>query len=172
MTESPNPTPEPIQVPPQDPQVAQDAAPAPAKADHTRTILEVVGGVLAVVLIGVGTIFGFVVGRVSADDHGRDMARVSFEQGRGQHGMSGKGQGQGPGMMDGRPGQGPGMGVDPDGDNWTGGGRHMDGDDRMMGPGQGPGMGVDPDGDNWTGENRGMTPPAPQPAPSSSAPTG
>ena len=77
----------------------------------------------------------------------------------------------------------PGMGVDPDGDNWTGGGRHHD--DGMMGGQQGPqgqgfgqqgqmpGMGVDPDGDNWTGANRdgqmmpGQTPPSQTlPAPS------
>jgi hypothetical protein len=46
-------------------------------------------------------------------------------------------------------------GVDPDGDNWTGGGQ------QGGAPGNGPMMGgdgqrgVDPDGDNWTGGNRG-----------------
>ena len=117
MTENTSPTPEPIQVPPQEPPtVEQSAAP---KKDHTRTILEVVGGVVAIALIAGGTIFGFVAGRVSADNHLRDGARMAFEQ---RHNDGGPQQGPG-GMMGGQ--QGPGgmmdqRDIDPDGDNWTG----------------------------------------------------
>jgi hypothetical protein len=107
---------------------------------HTRTILEVVGGVVAVGLILLAGVVGFAVGHVTGTDRDGHGGMNSFSagggqdrpdaggpmgpQGQGFQGPQGQGfqgpQGQGfpgPGMM---PGQDP-RGIDPDGDNWTGG---------------------------------------------------
>ena len=144
MTTPPDPNPAPVTEPLQLTDQAPVAAAAPepvAKTSHTRTILEVVGVVVAFFLIlGAGTA-GFVVGH--ATSNGGKHGRVAvFQQGDG-------------GMMGGQ------RGIDPDGDNWTGGGQQGFG---------GPGMmviprGVDPDADNWTGggqPGRGTDPNAPQ----------
>jgi hypothetical protein len=119
------------------------AAPAPQAAhrSHTRTILEVGGGVVAAGLILVAGAVGFLVGHATGSDNdgrggyahadgfgGQPDAggMMGGQQGRGQgHGQQGQGfQGQ-PGQ--GFQGQDP-RGIDPDGDNWTGGGM-MEGED-------------------------------------------
>lgn len=72
----------------------QPLTPAPApvvvadKRSHTRTILEVVGGVVAVGLIFVSGAAGFVLGHVTARDDGRGdrghmMLRIDSEGGNG-----------------------------------------------------------------------------------------
>ena len=194
MTTPPDPNPAPVTEPLQLTDQAPVAAAAPepvAKTSHTRTILEVVGVVVAFFLIlGAGTA-GFVVGH--ATSNGGKHGRVAvFQQGDGgMMGGQGKGDGRGngqrgfggPGMMGGQQGDGGMMGgqrgIDPDGDNWTGGGQQGFGGPGMMGgqPGPqgpqglgGPGMmviprGVDPNGDNWTGggqQGQGTSPTAPQ----------
>ncbi|MEI6362027.1 MAG: hypothetical protein WCP95_07825 [Actinomycetes bacterium] len=163
----PTPVTEPLQLADQRP---VDAAatpsatqPVPAKASHTRTILEVVGAVVAVFLIlSAGTV-GFVAGHATSSANRGDHFRSSAS-------------GQGGGMMG---GQDP-RGIDPDGDDWTGGGQ---GGGMMGGQGfgQGGGMmggqdprGIDPDGDNWTG-GQGINPNAPQnttPQPGQLTPSG
>ena len=61
-----------------DQQPAAMPAPAPARGRHTRTILEVVGGVVAVMMILVAGAAGFVVGHATGSDDVprlvRDMA--------------------------------------------------------------------------------------------------
>ena len=47
------------------------AAAPEAKASHTRTILEVVGGVVAVGLIAVAGVTGFALGHLTSDKDGR-----------------------------------------------------------------------------------------------------
>ncbi len=105
---------QPISVPP---------APAPQHSGgrHTRTILEVVGGVVAVGLILVAGVLGFVVGHVTGSDG--DRGRTMSIDLRGGHsgpeafgplGGGQQGDGQGRDMMPGRgegmmPGQGEGM---------------------------------------------------------------
>ena len=116
----PTPVTEPLQLADQRP---VDAAatpsatqPVPAKASHTRTILEVVGAVVAVFLIlSAGTV-GFVAGHATSSANRGDHFRSSAS-GQGGGMMGGQGFGQGGGMMG---GQDP-RGIDPDGDNWTGG---------------------------------------------------
>jgi hypothetical protein len=147
------------------------AAPTPAPAagrSHTRTILEVVGGVVAAGLIVVAGGVGFLVGHATSDDGRWSMndtgrhAQVGPDAGEGLQGQQGYGQqgfgqqGQGQGMMPGQglQGQDP-RGIDPDGDNWTG---QNQGQGMMPGQGlqgQDP-RGIDPDGDNWTGQNQDL----------------
>ena len=129
---------------------------APAAANHTRTILEVVGGAVAVGLILVAGVFGFLVGHATGSDRddrwemtssrsdlqdGPDAgAPLGGQQGQPGHGQRGEDQDRW--MMPGMPGQD---------------GRMMPGmpgqDGRMMPgmPGQDQQRGIDPDGDNWTG---------------------
>jgi len=190
---------EPLQLADQSPVYA---APAPAveKRSHTRTILEVVAAGLAVVLILSAGAVGFAVGhatspargdhfRASAGMQGGPQAGGQGQFGQDQQGRGLPGFGQGGGMMG---GQGP-RGIDPDGDNWTGGmmgGQGQPGQGQFgpgqQGFGQGGGMmggqgprGIDPDGDNWTGGmmgGQGFNPNAPQnatpqsPAPQNSTP--
>ncbi len=137
--------------------VAAAPAPAPSRS-HTRTILEVVGGVVAAGLIVVAGGVGFAVGHATgSNDDGRwsmtDSGRPFGDgpeaggqgfgqapgQGRGPN-SGGQGYGQGPGQA---PGQGYGHGPS------DGQGPGMD--DGMPGM---QGRGVDPDGDNWSGGNR------------------
>jgi hypothetical protein len=128
----------------QQPLAAQPATPAPTAPavaasgrSHTRTILEVVGGVVAAGLIVVAGAVGFAVGHVTGGDDGRwSMTSDS----RGWQGGPDAGAPMGPGQGFGRDG-GQGM---------------------MPGPGALPGQGldprgIDPDGDDWTGQN-GMGP--------------
>jgi hypothetical protein len=118
---------------------------------HTRTILEVVGGVVAVGLILLAGVVGFAVGHATGSDRDGHWS-MDGSGSRGGHDrpdaggpMGRQGQGfPGPGMM---PGQDP-RGIDPDGDNWTGGL-----------PGQGPGQ---DQGQGFPGP--GMMPGQPQPS--------
>jgi hypothetical protein len=146
-----------------EPAAAAPAATAPAAAapatNHTRTILEVIGGVVAAGLIVVAGVLGFAVGHATGDDDGRlNLSNSGRElrdgpaaggqgQGRDQQmpgqGQPGQGQ-QGPGQqMPGQPGmpgeQGFGGHGDRDGDGFGGRGGHdgdMDGD---MDGGRAPG---------------------------------
>jgi hypothetical protein len=128
-------------------QAAPAAVSAPAKKSHTRTILEIVGGVAAAFLIVAAGVAGFAVGHASS---GRDGGRFEAGHSQGFDGPDASGQfGQGqqlPGQqMPGQQGQG------------------MQGFGQM--PGQMPGQGVDPDGDNWTGGGQQTLPQQTQPSP-------
>jgi hypothetical protein len=107
------------------------APPAPAAApraggSHTRTILEVIGGVVAAGLIVVAGAVGFAVGHATADDDGRwSMTRSGdgWQQGpdaggpRGDRSFSDRGRGgdKGPGWHRGYPdGQPPAPQDDPE----------------------------------------------------------
>jgi len=164
----PTPATEPLQLADQRPVYAAAPEAAPAKPSHTRTILEVVGAVVAVFLIvGAGAV-GFIAGHATSNGRGGHFS-VNSQNGPqaggqrdGQRFGQNQGQGLGGGMMG---GQDP-RGIDPDGDNWTGGGM-MGG--QNQGQGLGGGMmrgqdprGIDPDGDNWTGGGQGVNPNAPQ----------
>jgi hypothetical protein len=164
-TPEPTPVTEPLHLADQRPvnPTADLASPSPApKANHTRTILEVVGAVVAVFLIlGAGTV-GFVAGHATSNDRGDRFHSAMngpngpLAGGQGQRGDQGFGQGGG--MMG---GQGFGQGFGPG----QGGG--------MMG-GQDP-RGIDPDGDNWTGGGQGINPNAPSnttPQPGQTTPSG
>lgn len=121
---------------------------APARSSSTRTILEIVGGVVAACLIVAAGVVGFAAGVVtSGGDHDGgpgysqghnddDLALGGQDGQRGQGGQFGQ---QGPGDM---------MG----GDQFGQGGQQGPGD--MMGGRDGHHGMVDPDGDNWTGQNR------------------
>lgn len=135
---SPDSTPtEAIQVPDHPP--AAPAAPAVSRAahsggDHTRTILEVVGGVVAVGLILAAGVAGFLIGHATgSDDRGPWGFMDSSAHARMHDGQRGPGElpggGQGPGRW--TPGDGWGQGPMMDGDQ---------GDGRGQGPGQGPMM--------------------------------
>jgi len=67
-----------------------------AKASHTRTILEVVGGVVAIGLLLFAAAAGFVLGHVTAKHDGRDGGHrgitMSVERGEGRM-MPERGQG-------------------------------------------------------------------------------
>ena len=106
--------------------------PAPVEhRNHTRTILEVVGGVVAAGLIIVAGAVGFFVGHATGSDHDGDRFASSREGGQFGPQADGQGygrQGQGQQGMPMMPGQDP-RGIDPDGDNWTGQGGHGWGDD-------------------------------------------
>lgn len=161
------------------PAASAPAATAPGSGGHTRTILEVVGVVIAgVLIVGAGAV-GFALG------HATDDGRWSMNHDdRGQYGPDAGGP-VGPGGQLMPPGQGqPGpRGVDPDGDDWGG---HRDRGQRdAMGGGMGDGQtmpglggqdprGVDPDGDNWTGQmmpGQGEAPTAPTVPPAPTAPS-
>lgn len=90
------------------PAAPQTQVPSPSSGRHTRTILEVVGGVAAAVLIVVAAGVGFVAGIAVGDSHDRDGR--GYEQagemwgghgdgGRG-HSGDGMGRGYGDGPMD------------------------------------------------------------------------
>lgn len=130
--------------------VAADAPPASATAPaaapragggHTRTILEVIGGVVAAGLIVVAGAVGFAVGHATGDDDGRwSMTRSDDGWSQGPEAGGPMGGGQGP-----QDGQGFG---DRGGDEGYGDRGHRgdgDRDGRGMGPGQqgdrGQGMG-------------------------------
>lgn len=132
-----------LQLADQEPIAAAPAVPAPSPASqgsggsHTRTILEVIGGVVAVGLIVMAGAVGFAVGHVTGGDDGRlnlsnagRELRVPMPGGEGQ----GRGEGQ-PGM----PGQ-----------DGFGGRGHQDGDSDGF-------MGHDDDGDGFMGGD-GMMP--------------
>ncbi len=116
--------------------IAAPVAPVAQKSggSHTRTILEVVGGVVAAGLIVVAGVLGFAVGHVSGSDNDRGRT-LSFDMRGDRSGpeaggpMGGQ---QGRGMMPGQQGQDP-RGIDPDGDNWTGGGMGQQGQGMMPG---------------------------------------
>ncbi|MDO8307400.1 MAG: hypothetical protein Q7V58_03460 [Actinomycetota bacterium] len=116
--------PEPLPLADQQPVVATRVAPAAPAASHTRTILEVVGGVVAAGLIVVAGIGGFVIGNLTADSSDgprgerlvlggeRSQGGPQFGDGQGPPGFPGQqGQGQGPGQGPGQRG-GPGHGHD------------------------------------------------------------
>jgi len=139
------------------------AAPAAHRSGgHTRTILEIVGGVVAAGLILVAAGVGFAIGHATSDGGGDRVRFASDAQAdqRGQ-GLQGQQGQQGQGFQDPR-------GIDPDGDNWTGGGQGMMPGQGLPGQqGQGQGQqgqgfqdprGIDPDGDNWTGGGQDMAP--------------
>lgn len=159
-----------LQLADQEPIAAAPAAPAPSPAaqgsggSHTRTILEVIGGVVAVGLIVMAGAVGFAVGHVTGGDDGRlnlsnagRELRVPMPGGEGQGRGEGQGQGQGqPGMpgelapgeqryFEAEPGQ-PGM----PGQDGFGGRGHQDGDGDGF-------MGHDDDDDGFMGGD-GMMP--------------
>jgi len=105
------------------PAAPQTQVPSPSSGRHTRTILEVVGGVAAAVLIVVAAGVGFVAGIAVGDSHDRDgrgyeqageMWGGHGDRGRG-HGGDGMGRGYGDAPMGGQM-DGP-MGG-PMGDRW------------------------------------------------------
>lgn len=94
-----------LQLADQEPIAAAPAAPAPAATtpasggSHTRTILEVIGGVVAVGLIVMAGAVGFAVGHVTGGDDGRlNLSNSGRElripmpggEGEGQRGMHGE----------------------------------------------------------------------------------
>ena len=138
--------PAPLELADQSPLVATAPA-APAKNNSTRTILEIVGGVVAVGLIIVSGVVGFAVGHFTSNDNDRGRGISSHADGQfgdDQHMMRDQRQGQGQGQ-DMMPGWGQ-QGVDP--------------------------RGIDPDGDNWTGGGQGTTPTVPQSGSSASPSAG
>ena len=112
-----------------------ESTPAEPAARPNRTKKWLVAGVAAACLVSGGVGFG-----IGTATNGGDN---DF----GNHGFAGPGGQDATGQLPN--GMGPGQGVDPDGDDWTGGHRRGPGG---HGPGA-PGQGVDPDGDNWTGTN-------------------
>jgi hypothetical protein len=127
-----------LQLADQEPIAAVPAASAPAPAaraaggSHTRTILEVIGGVVAAGLIVVAGAVGFAVGHATGDDDGGRWSMTSDSRGSLDGPDAGAPMtGQGPGR-EGQPGQGFG---------------HHDGDGDGF-------MGHDGDGDGFMGEDR------------------
>ncbi len=135
MTDATLPTPEPADSLPTEPlqladQQPVDTAPAPepaaaASAGSKHTVLAVVGGALAVGLLALVGVLGFAIGHVTAD--GRDGDRLTGDrlavQDDARAGDADRGT---------MPGQGTDpRGIDPDGDNWTGG-RDQGGDQGTM----------------------------------------
>lgn len=122
---------EPVQLADQQPAFAAApataaAAPAPeAKASHTRTILEVVGGVVAVGLIAVAGVTGFALGHLTSDKDGRDGRGERSESGLAMPGdrqeffMPDQEDQSGPGMQGDQ--RGPGMQGDQSGPGQQGG---------------------------------------------------
>ncbi len=108
-----------------DQQPAAMPAPAPARGRHTRTILEVVGGVVAVMMILVAGAAGFVVGHATGSD---DVPRLVSD-------MDATGPWHDGPTADGPFGGLPGMGGE------RGDGRHGSGEGRGPGDGHGPGQG-------------------------------
>lgn len=100
------------------PAAPQTQVPSPSSGRHTRTILEVVGGVAAAVLIVVAAGVGFVTGIAVGDSHDRDGR--GYEQAGEMWGGDGMGRGHG--------GDGMGRGHGGDGDMGRGyGDGSMDG---------------------------------------------
>lgn len=122
---------EPVQLADQQPAFAAApataaAAPAPEdKASHTRTILEVVGGVVAVGLIAVAGVTGFALGHLTSDKDGRDGRGERSESGLAMPGdrqeffMPDQDDQSGPGMQGDQ--RGPGMQGDQGGPGQQGG---------------------------------------------------
>jgi hypothetical protein len=144
-----------LQLADQEPISAAPAAPIPAPTahgsagGHTRTILEVIGGVVAAGLIVAAGAVGFAVGHATGDDDGGRWSMTSGSRGslNGPDAgapMPGQGREGGPGQL---PGQGPlpGQGQLP-----GGGFGHHDGDGGGF-------MGHDDDGDGFMG-GRGTSP--------------
>ena len=141
---------EPVQLADQQPAFA--AAPAAAaaasepqeKVSHTRTILEVVGGVVAVGLIVVAGVTGFALGNLTSDKDGRDGRGERSESGLAMPGdrqeffMPDQGEQRGPGMQGDQ--RGPGMQGDQRGPGMQGdqGGPGLQG-----GPGMVPGQNLE-----------------------------
>ena len=73
--------PEPLELADQSPVVATAPA-APAKNSSTRTILEIVGGVVAVGLIIVSGVVGFAVGHFTSNDNDRGRGISSHADGQ------------------------------------------------------------------------------------------
>jgi hypothetical protein len=154
-----------LQLADQEPLAAAPAAPAPASTpashasggSHTRTILEVIGGVVAAGLIVAAGAVGFAVGHATGDDDGGRWSMTSDSRGslngpdagapmpgQGQGQGRERGQGQQPGQGQGQqPGQGGGFGHH-DGDGFG----HRDGDGEGF-------MGHDDDGDGFMGGGAG-----------------
>jgi hypothetical protein len=125
---SPDATPtEALQLPDQQPSAAMPPAAPSAGRDHTRTILEVIGGVVAVGLIMVAGAVGFLVGHATGSDPDEPWRLMHSDSGGGWH--------EGPDAYD---------GPDSDGrfDRSPGEGRERGRDD-----GRGPGPMMDEDGD-------------------------
>lgn len=122
---------EPVQLADQQPAFAAApataaAAPAPEdKASHTRTILEVVGGVVAVGLIAVAGVTGFALGHLTSDKDGRGDRGERSESGLAMPGdrqeffMPDQEDQSGPGMQGDQ--RGPGMQGDQSGPGQQGG---------------------------------------------------
>lgn len=117
-----------LQLADQEPIAAAPAAPAPSPAahasggSHTRTILEVIGGVVAVGLIVMAGAVGFAVGHVTGGDDGRlNLSNAGRELRVPMPG--GEGQGRGEGQAQGRQGM--------PGEEGFGGRGHQDGDGMM-----------------------------------------
>ncbi len=137
--------------------IAAAAAPAPAAhasgGSHTRTILEVIGGVVAVGLIVMAGAVGFAVGHVTGGDDGRlNLSNAGRELRVPMPG--GEGQGQGRQGMPGElaPGEQRYFEAEPGqpGEDGFGGRGHQDGDSDGF-------MGHDDDGDGFMG-GEGMMP--------------
>jgi hypothetical protein len=138
---------EPVQLADQQPAFAAApataaAAPAPeAKASHTRTILEVVGGVVAVGLIAVAGVTGFALGHLTSDKDGRgdrDGHSMAMPGDRQEFLMPDQDDQRGPGMQGDQ--RGPGMQGDQRGPGLPGdqGGPGLQG-----GPGMVPGQNLE-----------------------------
>jgi len=136
-----------LQLADQQPVTVESSGGNASRPDHTRTILEVVGGVVAAGMILVAGALGFIIGHATGGDDVR-MDRVTQPW---NGGPEAGGPGFGPGQDGGRDrGTGPGGGQrhdQGDGQQGFGGRHHMEGD-------QGFGRGADPDGDNWTGRGQ------------------
>jgi len=96
------------------PIAAAPAAPQKDKGVRTYVLAGVSAVVGAVLVLGAGAI-GYSIGNHDSENHREASLTVSADR-NGDQGGQGAGQGDGP-MMGGQ-GQ---RGVDPDGDNWTGG---------------------------------------------------
>lgn len=113
---------EPLQLADQRPMAPALPAPgsrgAASAGNHTRTILEVVGGVVAAALIVAAGVLGFAVGHLTgSSDHDGRFAGI----GPGGYAQDGPMAGQGP-MGHGWQGFGPGQGTRPDDGQGFGGG--------------------------------------------------
>lgn len=135
--------------------VAQADAPPAPKGGHTRTILEVVGGVVAAGLIVVAGLVGFAVGHATGNDGGDRAGHRGWAEGP-EAGQRLPGQG-----LPGQDGFGPGLDGGPghrDGDR-DGAGRRGDGP-MLDGP---MGGGFDDDGPMFDGPMGGELAPPPAP---------
>ena len=135
-----------LQLADQEPIAAAPAAPAPSPAahgsggSHTRTILEVIGGVVAVGLIVMAGAVGFAVGHVTGGDDGRlNLSNAGRELRVPMPGGEGQGRGRVSPACPARPAASAAavtrtatasMGGDDDGDGFMG---HDDDGDGFMG---------------------------------------